>query len=503
MSGYAERITGANSWFAMRNYPEPYDPYGYVDHPALLELNAEKFPDAEKVPAVQAAKGEVLQINKVATVLRFGKIKAENFAQWQMTFFFTDWEQGTHMFYIYGSGVTSFTDGNGKPSGYAAQVTSDSPNTRVRVKADDLSLLANEDGYIEEIYILWWGNANDTADSVVGTWDGTQLWVNEVKFITEEDVEVPVVSEEYTQKDISEIMPIGAGKTFTAPSQGDKKIVWQSENFDSVTFDVTLDYTQGYSFYLLLRGNMLDTDYTKSGLYVWFSNEEVLIGARQGEGRFTQKQAGSLFESGVKTRVTVQAIPYYLEGMEAGYYMAVFVGDAQTPVIEAFVEGDKLSTGRYTALCINAENGGGYDLALASVSATPKSAQELMRVTLATASGKTELDKPRAGIDTSYLAVSGNIVSEMTVEGNAATYNADTGMLAFTKNGTVTLRYTVTNDFGTFTSEALTVQYSDGSSGKKKCGCGSDMMGASCLLAALAAGILCCTLIARKKRTNK
>lgn len=67
--------------------------------------------------------------------------------------------------------------------------------------------------------------------------------------------------------------------------------------------------------------------------------------------------------------------------------------------------------------------------------------------------------------------------SDLVISGNA-TFDKETGFLTFGKKGTVKVKYTVTNAFGTFESNELTLTYDDGKTETKKSGCGSSVAGA-------------------------
>ena len=123
-----------------------------------------------------------------------------------------------------------------------------------------------------------------------------------------------------------------------------------------------------------------------------------------------------------------------------------------------------------------------------------------MKVTVATTSGKTTFDKPRAGLTLSHFAIDGETVSELKVDGDA-TYNAKTGTLNFNSEGTVKVSFTVTNAFGTFSSNELTLTYDDGveNETEEKSGCGSSINGLGINALVLAAGAV---IIAIKRRKH-
>lgn len=193
------------TWAALVDHGKPYDPYGYVEHPAFKTYSKEKFPDFELIDE-EGTNSDALICKNVVQALNIGPVKASNFARLEITFMFTDWLYGAHEFYVYGEKTTAFTDAEGNPTGYVAKMTAQGPSTKFTFKIDNekLAELADASGKIQYVYIMY-GKEIDNQ----GVWNGAQLWVNEVNLIIPEDMPNPVVSEEYTSKDVSELLPIG------------------------------------------------------------------------------------------------------------------------------------------------------------------------------------------------------------------------------------------------------------------------------------------------------
>ena len=145
-------------------------------------------------------------------------------------------------------------------------------------------------------------------------------------------------------------------------------------------------------------------------------------------------------------------------------------------MVEIYLGIEDLTTGVYTNICTQ-DLGGNYSVTYGSASDTPKSASEVMNVKIATKSGNTTFKNPRAALDLTYFEVEGATVSDLVISGNA-TFDKETGFLTFGKKGTVKVKYTVTNAFGTFESNELTLTYDDGKTETKKSGCGSSVAGA-------------------------
>ena len=502
-----EKVT----WTALVNHGSAYEPYGYVEHPAFKTYSKEKFPGFEFIDNDGTA-NDVLKAKNVVQTLNLGNVKAANFARLEITYMFTDWLYGSHEFYIYGEKTTAFTDSEGNPTGYAAKMIVQGPSTKFTFKIDDVSALADDSGKIQYIYLMYGTEIEDK-----GFWNGTQLWVNEVNLIIPEDMPNPVVSEDVASKDVSELMPVGSdGVTFGLTSNGkqsgeegygaySEKVSLKTAAADEITFNFTPTYGAdgNFSVYFLLKAKS-DSAYSTGGLVFWFSDSNILIGNGTKNDYAKMLKADypeGAFASGTATKVKISAIPYYLEGVREGYYLALYFGDAETPALDIYVADVDSELGEYTKIVMQ-DLGKDYSVKISSASATPTAAADVMKVTVATTSGKTTFDKPRAGLALSHFAIDGETVSELKIDGDA-TYNAETKTLNFNSEGTVKVSFTVTNAFGTFTSNELALTYDDGVANeteeKSGCDCGSSINGIGISALVLAAGAV---IIAVKRRKH-
>lgn len=360
-----------------------------------------------------------------------------------------------------------------------------------------------EDGFVSGFYL--------TREDVSGN-EG-QYFFDYVQFLIEADIPHPVVSEDVVRKDVSELMPVGSdGVTFALTSNGkqsgeegyaaySEKVSLKTAAADEITFNLTPTYGAdgNFSVYFLLKAKS-DSDYSKGGFVFWFSDSNTLIGNGTKNDYAKLLKADypdGAFASGTATKIKISAIPYYLEGVRGGYYLALYINDAETPALDKYVADGDSELGENTKIVMQ-DLGKDYNVKISSASATPTAAADVMKVTVATTSGKTEFNKPRAGLTLSHFAIDGETISELKVDGDA-TYNAETGTLNFNSEGTVKVSFTVTNAFGTFTSNELTLTYDDGVENKteEKSGCGSSINGIGISALVLAAGAV---IIAMKRR---
>ena len=366
--------------------------------------------------------------------------------------------------------------------------------------------LADGDGYISEIVIK---RTHSGANKTV------QLAFDYVEFCLVGSEPEPVVAGEYIEKDISEVMPIGAGKEFKLVSSEEKlnnafvSASLKAAAYDKLNFVLTPTYNGKFSAYILMKAASDKGVHENGGIFFWFTNSSISVGATsEGSTNMEEVPVSELpkgsFESGKATKITIAAIPYYIDGVQEGYYCAVYVGGSETAVVEIYLENAAIVAGVYTNVCTQ-DIGNDFTVKLASTKETPVSAEEMMNVKLATTSGKTEFKTPRAGLTLSYFEVAGETLGDLVIEGDA-TYDKDTKFLTFTKEGTVKVYYTVKNAFGEFKSNELSLKYvtekpsgsGDSQSGSSK-GCGGSVASVSALSVLAAAAVI---VIAKKKKND-
>lgn len=341
----------------------------------------------------------------------------------------------------------------------------------------DPAVLADSDGYIQSIVL----RKTETDTECTG-----QIFADYVEFCLVGSEPKPVISEEFTTKDIADVMPVGAGVTFnvaTSEATLNKTIInaaVKAAAFDKLNLKITPNSEGKFSTYVLMKAPTAAATYEDGGIFFWISNDNVVIGNKDNsESVLAAEFPANAFVSGRATKISIAAIPYYIEGTQAGYYCALYVEDATDPLVEIYLGIEDVTTGVYTNICTQ-DLGGNYSVAYGSASDTPKSASEVMNVKVATKSGSTTFKNPRAALDLTYFEVEGATVSDLVISGNA-TFDKETGFLTFGKKGTVKVKYTVTNAFGTFESNELTITYDDGKTETKKSGCGSSVAGAGIL----------------------
>ncbi len=377
--------------------------------------------------------------------------------------------------------------------------------------------LADGDGYISEIVI---------KRTHSGTNKTVQLAFDYVEFCLVGSEPEPIVAGEYIEKDISEVMPIGAGKEFELVSYEEElnntfvSASLKASAYDKLNFVLTPTYSEKFSAYVLMKAATEKDTHEKGGIFFWFTNSSISVGAvSEGSTNMEEIPVSELpkgtFASGKATKITIAAIPYYIDGTQEGYYCAVYLDGSETATVEIYLENTAIVAGIYTNVCTQ-DIGNDFTVKLASTKETPVSAEEMMNVKLATTSGKTEFKTPRAGLTLSYFEVAGETVGDLVIEGDA-TYDKDTKFLTFTREGTVKLYYTVKNAFGEFKSNELTLTYStgekpaesnstesnaggsDGNASSGCNGCGGSVAGASVSAAIALAAV---AVVVKKKKNN-
>ena len=369
--------------------------------------------------------------------------------------------------------------------------------------AIDTDKIADADGYVRGFML----KRDDTVEGHKG-----QYFFDYVQFLIDADIPKYEVSDVYLEKDVTEVMPVGEGFNFElkAENYASEHIAAAVETkaFDVLNANIKVTYTDNYSFYFLVKATSADSHYNNSGIMFWFANDNITIGAiKDGKRNITSVSATDkpeiVFESGKAVNVKMSAIPTYLEGVQTGYTLNVYINDAEVSVLTLYLANGDIAMGSYTNI-VTQDLNKDFAVEIKTAGETAYSAKELMNVEIATSTGNTEYTKNKAIIKTSHFAVAGETVSDVRVEGDA-TYNAETGVLTFNTNGTVKLSYTVTNAFGTFDSNVLELKYDDGTSVEPEpdngCeGCSSAVTGKGGLLAVVCLAAAC--LIFRKNKSK-
>ena len=356
--------------------------------------------------------------------------------------------------------------------------------------------LKDADGYIESFVL----RKTETDTECVG-----QIFVDYVEFCLVGSEPKPVVSEEFITKDISEVMPVESGVTFGVTTTEQTvntttvNAAVKAAAFDKLTLKITPDSESKFSTYILLKAPTASATYEDGGIFFWISNDSIVIGNKDvNENLLAAEFPANAFVSGKATEIAIAAIPYYINGENAGYYCALYLAGETNPLVEVYLGIEDVTAGVYTNI-LTQDLGNDYTVTYGSALSEPVKAKDLMNVKVVTRSGKDTFDTPRAALELTYFEVAGNVVGDLVIEGDA-TY--ESGFLTFQKAGTVKVKYTVTNAFGTFESNELTLTYVDGSSTTdetENCSGCNGSAGSAGLIGLVILSIAAVTVVRRKK----
>ncbi len=276
-----------------------------------------------------------------------------------------------------------------------------------------------------------------------------------------------MIADDYKTEDISEIVPIGSGKTFTGEAGGGEEFDFETEtnvkfvrtdaSVNAVKMKLTINDLSSFRIYFVLSGNGIY--YTNGGVYFWISEKGFNMGYAGKNVDVValpdSVTAGTAFELELRT------IPYYVNGLKAGYYA------------QAFINGTEITKGEYiaTANCRFGNYFGFYmhnSTSAVTVKVEPVKQSDKTPVSLTV---KTQMNKKQIDVDDSvkleskivgnYLGQ--NVVYEIVKGSEFGNIDKD-GYLNGTKNGEVTIIAKVTNVFGTFSSEEMTIKIGNGNS---------------------------------------
>lgn len=462
-------------WMTAEGYSHNYiDPwsygglYAYVDNPAVVTMHKARFPTVECIAESDGT--EALLLKNAVFALNVGELTADDYEQFVMDILLSDKRaKGNHTLYLYGSNPERFVDSNGNPVGYAAKIMVKSyeqgfHNRFILEGKDEVAKLAGNDGLISNIYVLYHGNTLDTAEETVGLRNGSQIWINKVQFLKEDDVETPVVESEYDKYDISDVFPVGQSVNINnkALTAGDvvSNAILSDKRVGELSF--VLKMTSGDNLCLLFNatGAKKVNEYLDGGILFYLSDGKIVISAsKNGEEAKSLSVVPTVGTFAADTTVKIECIPYYLNSVEAGFYCAVWIDGAE--IVSGYFNNDYLSLGSALHLCYEAKS---TDFSVKVGSAKTegvKSADELMQVKLNSAEILYSLDKTDIPLVLSWYNTGFDTIAALKCDSDVASVNQDSKRVAFSDNGKANVNYSITNAFGTFNSNNLSLTCED------------------------------------------
>ena len=268
---------------------------------------------------------------------------------------------------------------------------------------------------------------------------------------------VPAYTEAATvvDHDISDYLPIGQdGKTYTSTSDTEvldiincRKFINNSKN------DMYLSFTGDYTLTLAFFTDRYEDNNCSAGYQIIFTPDEITIQSYAGAVTAYKTKAYSMPE-GTKVKVTVRLVQLFVDGLTSGERLTLYIDD------EMFLEGNfgLQGSGTLPSYFDGTLTGNG------TVTIYPFS-------TTVTASSGIELDLDDDSVDvgkqirlqaTNTKEIIGESISFKIVEGAdkaEIVYNEenDRYYLKGLADGVVKVAAVVTNEFGTFESEAASV----------------------------------------------
>lgn len=360
-----------------------------------------------------------------------------------------------------------------------------------------LSELADGEGKIRELTFDFAGVPNTG-----NTYNGTFL-------LTDFNCVNMEVAAAENGKDISSVMPIGSGKTFNASASGEAE-TWskhasvRTEAFDALNFSYLATYSEHFKFGMLVRTLRPADSVSKSGRFdgalIELTDSYASVSVWNGDKLLSSRKNGNFFTSGESVKVKLEILETELAETPCGYTLRLTVGNVTLD--DLYIDIGVVTFGYYTHV-LTANGLEAFTADVSSASETPVSAADFMNVKL-TASSVDGATK-RVPLEFTFNDVCDNEISAPIING-AAHWDAVGKYLVFDGDGEVTVKYTVTNEFGMFESNTLTLSYAEPSEkvevAQQKKGCGSAAGVGLGSVSALVALVCACAAVAlfRKKR---
>ena len=323
----------------------------------------------------------------------------------------------------------------------------------------------------------------------------------------------------YTKDDISKVIPIGEeGFEITGEWTGDEtfdftkfaNVGFIRKDCESsvVRFQMSInDFGEEFDMYYVLRGG--SKYYSDGGIYYWFSNREVSLGA--GSIKPVRTPYPADIEAEEFFDVEIGAIAYRVDGIVSGYYAYLKINDEL--MVEDYFDNADIPFGKHFGMYMHTS---GRNTTIA-VKPIELATENELKLELKVPDGKTELavnDFVRLVKDVE-CNMWGQYESEITILSGTAAEIDEEGYLIALKDGVVTVGFTVEyektsqvllfkqNDFEPFTSNVITFTIGEGekeSTGNtgSKGSCGGAMGGVSSVLGLAVMGVA--VLLKKKNR---
>ncbi len=309
--------------------------------------------------------------------------------------------------------------------------------------------------------------------------------------------------------DISDYLPIGQdGKTYTSTSDTEVLDIINCRKFiNNTKNDMYLSFTGDYTLTLAFFTDRYEDNNCSAGYQVVFTPDEITIQSYAGAVTASKSKAYSMPE-GTKFKVTVRLVQLFVDGLTSGERLTLYIDDELILEENFGLQG----TGTLPTYFDGTLTGNG------SVTIYPYS-------TTVTASSGLVLDLDDDSVDvgkqirlqaTNTKEIIGETISFKIVEGADVAeivYNeeSDRYYLKGVADGVVKVAAVVTNEFGTFESEAASVTVGTGESQQQQQQGGEETTGGGCNSAIAVSSVLVSAIVlgavvvmaVRKKKTER
>ena len=289
----------------------------------------------------------------------------------------------------------------------------------------------------------------------------------DVYFDTATFVNVPkVLAEDYKTEDLSEIVALGAGKAFVGEGDNSEEFDFEAEtnvhfirkdvSVNAVKMMVTINDVSQFDMYFVLNGTNMY--YTMGGIYFWLSDEGANLGYHG--KNFARSALPDCVADGQAFEFELRAIPYYVNGIKSGYFAQMLINGEEVGE-SGYVASANCAMGNWFGFYMH-NTSDDVTVTLAPVSQAEEAPVQLtlkaqMNATQIAADGYVKLETKISG---NYYGQS-EVIYEIVSGSEYAMIDED-NYLNGIKDGEVVVVAKITNVFGTFTSNELTIVVGEG-----------------------------------------
>ena len=319
-------------------------------------------------------------------------------------------------------------------------------------------------GSLVKSYMQTGGFLRLATASYVRTAPVSILPIDETTYVTAKYAPAYEEAANVVDHDISDYLPIGQdGVTYTSDGSADVDIINAHGLINNSKNEMYMSFSGDYELTLAFFTDRYEDGNCTAGYQIIFTPDEITIQSYAGSVTAYETKAYAMPEN-TKVKITVRLVMLFIDGLSMGERLSLYIGDETEPfltgdydlqgsTLPTYFDGILSGTGSVSIYpadtAVTATNG----LALTIDEDETVEVGSQLRL-------EAETTKEIIGDTITYKITEGSDCAEIVYNDTAGRY-----YLRGVKDGVVKVVAVVENEYGTFESEAVSVQIGEGSAG--------------------------------------